>query len=178
MGTPAPAARIDGGRVVLERVSPERVEDLRRIHEHPEVARWWRLPEPGWPLTNDDDEIGYAVVRREDGAVLGYVQYGEETDPDYLAGSIDLFLDPAVHGRGYGREVVALMAAHLLDDRGHHRVTIDPAAGNAAAIACYAAVGFRPVGVMRRYERGLDGTWHDGLLMDLLAHELVRATRP
>jgi aminoglycoside 6'-N-acetyltransferase len=28
------------------------------------------------------------------------------------------------------------------------------------------------VGVMRRYERGPDGTWHDGLLMDLLPEEL------
>ncbi|HCT76415.1 MAG TPA: GNAT family N-acetyltransferase, partial [Micromonosporaceae bacterium] len=24
------------------------------------------------------------------------------------------------------------------------------------------------------YERGNDGTWHDGLLMDLLAEELIR----
>jgi len=26
---------------------------------------------------------------------------------------------------------------------------------------------------MRGYERGIDGTWHDGLLMDLLAEELT-----
>jgi aminoglycoside 6'-N-acetyltransferase len=26
--------------------------------------------------------------------------------------------------------------------------------------------------VMRQYERGLDGTWHDALLMDLLRDEL------
>jgi aminoglycoside 6'-N-acetyltransferase len=26
---------------------------------------------------------------------------------------------------------------------------------------------------MRSYERGADGTWHDGLLMDLLAAELI-----
>jgi aminoglycoside 6'-N-acetyltransferase len=26
---------------------------------------------------------------------------------------------------------------------------------------------------MRRYERGVDGTWHDGLLMDLLAEDLT-----
>jgi RimJ/RimL family protein N-acetyltransferase len=45
------------------------------------------------------------------------------------------------------------------------------AAGNARAIRAYAAVGFRPVGVLRAYERGADGTWHDGLLMDLLAGE-------
>jgi aminoglycoside 6'-N-acetyltransferase len=27
--------------------------------------------------------------------------------------------------------------------------------------------------VLRDYERGPDGTWHDGLLMDLLAGELI-----
>jgi aminoglycoside 6'-N-acetyltransferase len=52
-------------------------------------------------------------------------------------------------------------------------LVIDPAADNAAAIRCYAAVGFRPVGIMRNYERDVDAdTWHDGLLMDLLAAEL------
>jgi aminoglycoside 6'-N-acetyltransferase len=68
---------------------------------------------------------------------------------------------------------VRTLARHLVHDRGHHRLVIDPAADNAAAIACYAAVGFRPVGVMRQYERDIDGdSWHDGLLMDLLAGEL------
>jgi hypothetical protein len=57
-------------------------------------------------------------------------------------------------------------------DRGHHRLTIDPAASNARAIAAYAKVGFRPVGIMRQYERGPDGTWHDGLLMELLREDL------
>ncbi len=33
--------------------------------------------------------------------------------------------------------------------------------------------GFRPVGIMRRYQRDPDGTWHDGLLMDLLADEFI-----
>jgi aminoglycoside 6'-N-acetyltransferase len=66
------------------------------------------------------------------------------------------------------RRVVRL----LIDERGHHRVTIDPAADNAAAIRAYEKVGFKPVGIMRAYERdsGGDG-WHDGLLMDLLAGE-------
>ena len=36
---------------------------------------------------------------------------------------------------------------------------------NEAAIACYAGVGFRTVGVMRSYERQADGSWADGLLM-------------
>ena len=54
-------------------------------------------------------------------------------------------------------------------------IFLDPAADNAPAIACYSAVGFRPVGIMRRCERGPDTTFHDGVLMDLLADELVRA---
>jgi aminoglycoside 6'-N-acetyltransferase len=68
---------------------------------------------------------------------------------------------------------VRQVARHLVEVEGHHRLVIDPAADNAAAIRCYEKVGFRPVGVMRRYERGPDGTWHDGLLMELLAEELT-----
>jgi aminoglycoside 6'-N-acetyltransferase len=65
------------------------------------------------------------------------------------------------------------LTAFLLHERGHHRLTIDPAAHNARAIATYAKLGFKPVGRMRQYERGLDGTFHDGLLMDLLKDEYV-----
>jgi hypothetical protein len=67
-------------------------------------------------------------------------------------------------------EVVRRVVRQLIDERGHHRITIDPAADNAAAIRAYEKVGFGPVGVMRRYERDVDGPgWHDGPLMELLA---------
>ncbi len=61
-----------------------------------------------------------------------------------------------------------------VDERGHHRCTIDPAADNTPAIRAYEKVGFRPVGVMRGYWRSPSGEWRDGLLMDLLAPELDR----
>jgi len=65
--------------------------------------------------------------------------------------------------------VVRRVTRMLIDERGHHRVTIDPAASNAAAIRAYEKVGFRRVGVMRRYERDADGSgWHDGLLMEFV----------
>jgi aminoglycoside 6'-N-acetyltransferase len=60
-----------------------------------------------------------------------------------------------------------------VDDKGFHRLVIDPAADNVAAIRCYEKVGFKPVGIMRQYERD-DHGWHDGLLMDLVAAELER----
>jgi hypothetical protein len=72
-----------------------------------------------------------------------------------------------------GPAALRLAARWLVGDRGHHRLTIDPAACNERAIRAYAAVGFKPVGRMRRYERGADGAWRDGLLMDLPAEELT-----
>jgi aminoglycoside 6'-N-acetyltransferase len=90
----------------------------------------------------------------------------------YRHANIDLYLTTARRGQGIGPEAIRLLARHLIDVRGHHRLTIDPAAANEAAIHAYEKVGFRPVGVMRSYERGPEGTWHDGLLMELLADEL------
>lgn len=56
-------------------------------------------------------------------------------------------------------------------------VTLRPATGTdlpaLAAIRAYTKVGFRPVGIMRRYWRDPEGVWQDGLLLDLLAEELV-----
>ncbi len=83
-----------------------------------------------------------------------------------------MFLHPAWHGRGLGADAVRTLARHLIHDRGHHRLAIDPAVDNVKAIRTYERVGFRQVGVMRAYERGADGSWHDGLLMDLLADDL------
>jgi len=77
-----------------------------------------------------------------------------------------------MHSRGLGTEAVRRIVRHLIDDRGHHRITIDPAAANIAAIRAYQKVGFRPVGIMRRAERDADGRgWHDSLLMELLADD-------
>lgn len=162
-----PDARPD---VVLRPLAARDDAELRRIHETPEVVRWWDSPADGFPW---DEEPGTTVLTIEvDGAIAGLIQYWEEPEPKYRHAGIDLFLDPAVHGRGVGTEAVRRVVRHLIDGLGHHRITIDPAAANAAAIRTYEKVGFRVVGVMRRYERDADGSgWHDGLLMELLAGE-------
>ena len=142
--------------------------ELRRIHETPEVVRWWDVPDAGFPWTDDSDATRWTI--EVDGAVAGLIQFSEELAPKYRHASIDLFLDPALHGRGLGTEAVRRVVRHLIDERGHHRITIDPAVDNSAAIRTYEKVGFKPVGVMRCYERDADGAgWHDGLLMELVA---------
>ncbi len=120
-----------------------------------------------------DDPGAFCIV--DGGEVAGLIQYYEEDEPDYRHAGMDIALRSDHHGRGLGREALVTLARYLIDVRGHHRLVIDPAAANERAIASYRRVGFRPVGIMRRYERGPDGTWHDGLLMDLLAEELAPA---
>jgi aminoglycoside 6'-N-acetyltransferase len=145
--------------------------ELLRILQTPEVARWWDAPDPGFPFTDDPEAT--RLVIEVGGAVAGLIQFAEELEPKYRHASIDLFLDPAVHNRGIGTEAVRAVVRMLVSERGHHRITIDPAAANAAAIRAYEKAGFRPVGVMRSYERDAGGRgWHDGLLMELLAGDL------
>lgn len=151
------------------------IPTLVAIRADPEVYRWWRGGENLAATVVDelaDDEAQSLVIEHED-RIVGLIQWSAEDEPDYRHASIDIYLDTAVRGHGLGSDAVHAVARHLIADHGHHRITIDPAADNQAAIRCYAKVGFRPVGLMRRYERGADGTWHDGLLMDLLADELT-----
>jgi aminoglycoside 6'-N-acetyltransferase len=161
-----------GERVALREATAADVPRLAAILRLPEVARWWgaRVEQDLHDALEDESTTLWVVV--EDGEEIGLVQAWEEPDPEYRHAGIDIALHPAWHGRGLGADTVRTVARHLIADRGHHRITIDPAADNARAIRTYERIGFRPVGVMREYERGADGTWHDGLLMDMLAAEL------
>jgi aminoglycoside 6'-N-acetyltransferase len=96
----------------------------------------------------------------------------------YRHASIDIVLASGAQDRGLGSDAVRTVARWLIGARGHHRITIDPAADNERAIRAYFRVGFRPVGVLRQYEGRRDGTWHDGLLMDLLAGQLLEPSTP
>ena len=162
---------LTGPRITLRPVTPEDVERLVAIRREPEVAARWGDPGLGEVEESVGGERVFAV--EADGQVIGAIQYGEEDDPMYRHASIDIYLTTARHGEGFGSAAILVLARHLIDQRGHHRLTIDPAADNEAAIRAYEKVGFRRVGVMRSYERGPDGTWHDGLLMELLADELT-----
>jgi aminoglycoside 6'-N-acetyltransferase len=165
---------IHGPRVTLRPVVAADAARLAAILATPEVARWWpaydRARVEAEYLVDEGDVVVLAVVVGE--RLVGLIQASEENEPEFRHASIDLFLDPAVHGQGLGPEAIRVLVRHLIDARGHHRLTIDPAADNAPAIRAYEKVGFRPVGRLRRYQRFPDGSWRDGLLMELLAEEL------
>jgi len=164
--------RLVGERVTLRPIDEADRAPLRSILADPGVARWWGTASPDEAVADLFEPYQIGFVIEVDGAVVGSLQVAEEDEPDYRHAGIDLFLAPDHQGRGLGPEAIRLIARYLFEVRGHHRLTIDPAAENLHAIRAYDRVGFRPVGVMRQYERGRDGTWHDGLLMDLLVGEL------
>jgi len=143
---------------------------LLAVLDQPEVAEWWRRDE--WERLDESGAVTFAIVL--DGVVVGCIQYHEETDPDYFSAAVDIFVATAVQGRGVGGDAMRTLIAWLIDGRGHHRLTVDPAAANARAIHVYEKLGFRPVGVLREYERVADGSWRDALLMELLAGDFVR----
>jgi len=160
-------------RLVLRQPEEADLPPLVAILREPEVARWW----PGF----DETEARLAFLGRDDVTVLaiehqgrpiGAIQFHEQEDPSYRHAGVDLFIASNWQGKGLGAEAVKAVAHHLFQSRGHHRIVIDPAAGNLRAIRAYERVGFRQVGVMRQYERGSDGSWHDGVMMELLKGDL------
>jgi aminoglycoside 6'-N-acetyltransferase len=164
---------LDGSIVRLRPVVAADITRLEAILAEPSVSQWWTAASEAGAAADwlAGDELIHFVIEA-DGVAVGSLQIDEELDPDYEYASIDLFLATEAQGRGLGPDAIRTISRYLIDGRGHHRLTIDPNVANERAIRAYTKVGFRPVGVMRAYERNADGTWHDNLLMDLLAGEL------
>jgi aminoglycoside 6'-N-acetyltransferase len=170
---------IQGPRVVLRQVVPTDLPSLLKILREPSVARVWSAP-------NDEADRKLLLGADPDGSeaittfaitisdrVIGWIAGWEKLEPEYRHAGVDLFVSGAQQGIGLGPEAIRLVCDWLFRVRGHHRITIDPAASNLRAIAAYEKVGFQRVGVLRRYELGADGTYHDGLLLDLVPEDLL-----
>ncbi len=171
---PDAAPALAGELVRLRPLTEGDRDSLIAVLADPTVVEWWDTRGP----EHSADELiagepGWLVWAIEaDGGFAGSIQATEENDPDYRHAGIDIFMAAPFQGRGIGTDAVRTVARWLFDVRGHHRLTIDPAAANGRAIRTYEKVGFKPVGVTRGYERGVDQTFHDGLLMDMLRGEL------
>jgi aminoglycoside 6'-N-acetyltransferase len=156
-----------GPRVVLEPVRAEHAERLRELRAAAEVERWWGPAEEGWPL-EVEEELTKLVVK-VDGDVVGFVQFWEEPDPEARYADIDIFIGADHQERGLGSEAMTVALAHLMEVRGHHRVTLTTSPHNARAIHVYEKLGFRRVGVLRKSQlNAASGKWEDELLMELV----------
>jgi aminoglycoside 6'-N-acetyltransferase len=167
-----PVPVLHAERVTLRPLTDGDVERLAEIVAAPGVMEWWGTPDPSEREREGLRNDGAAFAVEVAGELAGWVGFDEETEPDYRHASLDIALAPAYQDAGLGPEALRTAIRWLAEERGHHRFTIDPALENERAIRAYSKVGFRRVGIMRRAERFADGSWHDSLLMDLLAEEL------
>jgi aminoglycoside 6'-N-acetyltransferase len=142
--------------------------ELARVLAEPKVAARWtgydRAAVDAW-LADPGVEV-FAILRA--GAVVGGIQAWQVTDPEYPHAGLDLFVSSWVERLGVALAAIRLLSARLFA-KGHHRLVIDPARDNIAARRTYARAGFRTVGRLRGYERGPNGSFHDGVLMDLVS---------
>ena len=152
-------------RLTLRPAGEGDAETLAAILAEPDVRGWWGAYDVDRVRRELSAVRSWAI--EADGSVSGWLHVHEESDPDWPSVSFDVVVSERLRGSGYGREALRIAIRHFAA-HGHHRFTIDPALENERAIRAYEAVGFRRVGVMRRYERGTDGRWRDGLLMELI----------
>jgi aminoglycoside 6'-N-acetyltransferase len=164
-------------RLLLRPSRPSDATPFLAILQEPSVARFWHGYDAARvqvDLIAPEDEVVFAIEdAAEPGLIIGAIQYTEQPEPDYRHAGIDLFLATRWQGRGLGGEAIGALVSHLVDALGHHRIVIDPAADNERAIRAYERVGFRRVGLLRAYERRPDGTYQDGVLMEMLATDRV-----
>jgi aminoglycoside 6'-N-acetyltransferase len=157
---------------VIRRYADSDLLPLLAIVNQPEVSRWWGT----WKPRDLAKEIGAATLAwtiEIDGEPAGLVAAHEESDPDSYGVDLDVFLDSARIDRGIGSDALRQALRMLFEGRGHHRAAIYVNPDNKRAIRAYEKLGFKPVGILRRCARMDDGEWHDELIMDLLAEELL-----
>jgi aminoglycoside 6'-N-acetyltransferase len=154
---------IKGEIVTLRPMRDDDAGVLTELVRTPEVAKWWGTQDDDFPF-DEPEATRFTIIA--DGRVAGLIQYGTEDEPDYRHAWIDIYLDARLHGRGLGTDAVRTLAEHLHEQLGYHRVTIDPAVANVAAVRAYEKAGFRTVGVMEASWRDPDGVWQDSVLME------------
>ncbi len=101
------------------------------------------------------------LVAERDGRVVGYAYAGSHRSRAAYRRSVDVSAYVADDARRTG--IGGTLYRHLLADlqeRGYHAAFAGIALPNAASVALYEAVGFRPVGIYREVGFKFD-RWHD-----------------
>lgn len=83
-------------------------------------------------------------------------------------------LNPKLLGKGIGTRAMHLIVAHAFGALNLHRLTLRVVDYNARAIAAYQKVGFVIEGREREAAR-VGATWHDDIIMGLLADDYDKA---
>jgi RimJ/RimL family protein N-acetyltransferase len=116
------------------------------------------------------DRVDLAVLRAEDGKVLGEIVLNDlDVDNESMGFRVALRSD---QGKGYGTEAIRLLLRYAFDVIGLHRVDLEVYDFNPRAIASYRKCGFVEEGRLRDALLW-EGRWHDALLMSVLSTDNI-----
>lgn len=168
---------LTGTTVRLEPLGLQHFDGLGRGRFDPEVSRLTGSTVPiseemarRWVATRAEhhDRADWAIVRQQDGAVLGEAVLNE-LDPHNASVNFRILLvRPGEFGRGYGTEATRLVLDYGLDVAGLHRIGLEVYDFNPRAQRVYEKCGFVVEGRCRD-ALCWDGEWHDAIVMAILA---------
>lgn len=143
-------------RLTLRRHLETDLDELHRLHAHPDVARYmywepWtrgislerlgRRLQQGTP-EHDGDALDLAVLRTADGAYVGEVHLHVVAE-EHRCAELGFAFHPEHHGHGYAREAATAMLGLAFDTLGFRRVIGRCDAANAASAGLMERLGLR-----------------------------------
>lgn len=156
----------------------------------PDLVRWWRDPEwavlqqiivrprpeepvveliRGWSKSERSGEVGFSVVDRTSGTLVGHVTLVGALLP-VRAAKLAVMIGSEHVDKGYGTDAVRLLTSYGFREMGLNRIELQVHAFNERARAVYAKVGYQEEGV-RRDATFHDGRFHDEVIMSALARD-------
>ena len=176
MTTPA---TLTSGRLTLRPPQDGDVVARLLLGNKPEIHRMFGGdPADFRELTPEGAEAWVATLKAErygwvidyENQLVGSIRLHSVNPMDRRAALSIGILAPESLGKGVGTEAMRLLAAHAFGPLGLNRLSVRVLDFNERAIAAYKKVGFQHEG-REREAAFIAGTWHDDLMMGLLARE-------
>lgn len=120
----------------------------------------------------DKDSLWFAVVDKEDDAVIGEAGL-LRMFPAWGTTDLTIIIPDQKHrGKGFGTETINLLMDHTFGYLNYHRIAVGVVGFNTTAIDFYKKVGFKQEGIQ---EQGYyyNYSYHDFIMMRILKDEFV-----
>lgn len=167
-----------GERVTLRPMTHDDAPALMRWGDNADFAwfQWGRNP-GRWPnagkaeawIDGFAERAGRIFAIEHQGHAIGQANY-RDWQPKAKRAEVGIGIgEPHLWNRGLGRESLALLVRHLVDELGAHRVNLHVLAYNDRAISSYRAAGFDVEGVERDAVMTDRGHYADDVAMAYLA---------
>lgn len=176
-------------RLILRPLEGTDLEPVLSYYSLPEVQRYldWKARDRSEAksafeamrkhkrLTRPGDIITLALVRKQDGVVMGHVSL-RWTDATAAQGEIRFAVGPQYRRQGFAREAVEALMTYAFKEYRLHRIFAVTAGDNESSARLLRGLGFRLEAHYREHALFM-GEWDEELHFAVLAREWQRGTK-